>query len=506
MSDQSALLAVIPARGGSRGIPRKVLQPVDGVPLLLRTLRTVEQSRVAARLVVSTEDAEIAAFARLRGYEVLDRPAELASDTATLAAVVKHAVEALEWDGLVGVFQPTCPLLRPETIEEFVWRFAGAGLDWAISSVPARRITWGNGQCLSPRANRQDLPGHICQESGAVQVMTADYARVPHGTTGTFPILEDQALDIDTHADLAAARQALGRRRIEFRVVASAEKGLGHVWRCLQLSDALAHHNVCWSFGPEDCSEWATRLLDQRGIAWWPGRGGAWPDLLVVDALDAAEVFVPAAKAAGSKVVVFEHDGPACRMADLVVDEFADPRWTILRPEFTCLPAKLVDPDRSPRVLVTFGGTDPAGLNGRIASTLAYALDAEVRAIAGPGAEPFAAGKATIVEHAVMSEEMCWADVVVTGQGRTVAEAVACGTPVVSVAANERESRHARLPGVLYLGLWAAVSDEALVRTVSRLLERPKLRAEMAETARASIDGKGVERIVHQIEGLLRGL
>ena len=106
------MLAVIPARGGSRGIPDKALQLVGGKPLILRTVETVEAAAFAERIVVTTDCPQIAGFCKLRGIEVLDRPSELAADDVPLAPVIDHAVQALGWAGSVAVFQPTCPLLR----------------------------------------------------------------------------------------------------------------------------------------------------------------------------------------------------------------------------------------------------------------------------------------------------------------------------------------------------------------------------------------------------------
>lgn len=507
------ILCVIPARGGSKTIPRKVLQPIDGAPLLLRTYETISRSGVADRIVVSTEDAEIASVCRLRGIEVVDRPVELAQDCSTIADVSAHTVQTLGWDGLLLVAQPTCPLLSVDTIVAFVQRFRQCTFDWAIGTTAEPHIFWQDGHPLVHRDNRQQLaadPRCVQRETGALQIMTAEYARTGKGLRTTFPIPADEALDIDTYADLEAARHALGRRTILFHVVASDEKGSGHLRRCLRLSEALGHHNVVWqTYGLE---AWALAEAERRGVK-FVGDSRVC-DLAVIDALDEADRLAPRYAAAGIPTVVLEPDGArrTHRFADVVIDEFADPKWTVLRPEFLNLPARTVA-EKGTKVLVTFGGTDPAGLNARVAAMLGYGTDAEVRVIQSPAAaeiQPYpkrtSCGRATVVRDANMAEEMCWADLVVTGQGRTVAEAVACGVPVVSLAQNERESRHAKLPGVLYLGLWAAVSDEALLRTVNRLLDNPILRAEMAGTARASVDGKGVDRICFEVERLLRGL
>ena len=92
-------IAVIPARGGSKRIPRKNIRPFLGVPLLARTLTLVRQSGVFDRIVVSTDDEEIAAIAAGAGGEVpFRRPPELANDTAGTLPVIKHAIGAIEAD------------------------------------------------------------------------------------------------------------------------------------------------------------------------------------------------------------------------------------------------------------------------------------------------------------------------------------------------------------------------------------------------------------------------
>jgi CMP-N-acetylneuraminic acid synthetase/spore coat polysaccharide biosynthesis predicted glycosyltransferase SpsG len=508
------LLCVVPARGGSRGILRKNLRTVAGKPLLLHTLETIRRSGVATRIVVSTDDPQIAGVARLHGYEVLDRPAELANDTATLADVIKHAVETLAWNDNVLLAQPTCPLLTSGTVVSFVSEFRRLNFDWAIAGTRLDHIMWQDGRPLTGRKNRQQLATDsraVWRESGALQMMTAETARTGNGQRTMIPIPEAEALDIDTHADLAAAQLALGRKTIEFRVVASDEKGSGHLYRCLALSDALSHHDVRWS--PHGLEGWAYEIVHSRGVRVcdFSQPDDVIPaDLVVIDCLDQAETLVPAAKARGSKVVVFEPEGADVRGADLVLDEFADPRYAVLRPEFLGLPAKRMSPKGDHRILVTFGGTDVAGLSGRVASMLSFACDAEVRVVIGPGAKrpegPVFVKRVEVLDQPNMAEQMCWADLVVCSQGRTVAEAVACGTPVVAIAANERESRHARIPGVVYLGLHVQVGDQQIIDTANRLLGRAALRQEMVSTASQYVDGLGVDRIVMECEKLLRGL
>jgi len=121
-------VALIPARGGSRRIPRKNARPFLGVPSIQRTIKTVQESGVVDRLIVSTDDGEIAMLAREAGAEIPGtRPADLSDDHATTLAVVRHAVD--EWlkdhgrDEILWVVYPAALLLRPGDLQAARTRF-----------------------------------------------------------------------------------------------------------------------------------------------------------------------------------------------------------------------------------------------------------------------------------------------------------------------------------------------------------------------------------------------
>src|SRR3990167_8395934 len=140
------MLAVIPARKNSQGIPGKALRTVAGVPLILRTLRTVEESGIAERIVVSTDDPVVHAFCELRGFACIERPAELAKDSTPLLDVARHAANAESWSGLVAMFQPTCPLVQAETLRRVCKKWQSTGFDWAITAADDPHIYWRDGK------------------------------------------------------------------------------------------------------------------------------------------------------------------------------------------------------------------------------------------------------------------------------------------------------------------------------------------------------------------------
>lgn len=509
------LLAVVPARGGSRGIPRKVLQQVGGVPLLLRTLRTVRASNVSEYIAVSTDDEEIAALTRLWGFEVIMRPPNLATDETPLSAVAEHAARALNWKENVGLFQPTCPLLTPVTVMVAVQMFDNVDADWAITAAKDPHLFWQSGACIVPRANRQVLvrdEACLLRESGAVQLFShAGLFGIDHEIRKILlPIPPEESLDIDTWEDLSLARQAVQRRNILFRIVVGEQVGSGHLFRAIRLAEALHPHRCGISIENLDAPTWALEMLDQRGL-WWEGCESSFmeqADMVILDTLDTTMAQCSEWKRSGVTVVSFEDCGAGLSWADLVVNELmpsndereyrllAGPRYAVLRNEFAAAPKWA--PQRN-RVLVTFGGTDPARLNARVTQALA---GYDLRVMLGPGCDPTGV-KGNIVKDGSMAEEMHRAALVITGRGRTQYEAAAMGAPALLIAANERESRHTVCPGHYNLGLHVVVSDGLICEAVHRLFSGDTLLAEMSATARAAVDGRGVDRIVRRLEGLL---
>lgn len=122
------LLAIIPARGGSKGLPRKNIRKLAGLPLIVYSIRAGQAATSVDRLVVSTEDAEIAKVARDNGAAVVERPHDLAQDDTLTRPVIDHAMRALASDGYtpdaVLTLQPTSPLRTARHIDEAAALFA----------------------------------------------------------------------------------------------------------------------------------------------------------------------------------------------------------------------------------------------------------------------------------------------------------------------------------------------------------------------------------------------
>lgn len=219
------VLALIPARGGSKGLPGKNILPVAGRPLLAWSVDAARAARSVDRVVLSSDDDAIMAAARACGCEVpFVRPASLASDTATTIDVVMHALDALPGYDLIVLLQPTSPLRTAADIDAACERLASSGAPACVSVSPVDQNPYwmyhlGDNQNLVPIVEtppgvtrRQDLPA-VYALNGAVYVADTAWLR----RTRTFvtretvahPMPAERSIDIDTNADFEAFEKAV---------------------------------------------------------------------------------------------------------------------------------------------------------------------------------------------------------------------------------------------------------------------------------------------------------
>lgn len=224
-------VAVIPARGGSKGIPLKNIREVAGKPLVAWAIEACLATESIDRTIVSTDHEGIAEVAREWGAEVpFMRPEEFAGDAVTLDPVIYHAVTELEErDGkeidIVLTVQPTCPLLRPGTIDRSVETLVEGGYDAVIMLKEIRHMYWRrvNGHfepMFKKRANRQELEP-LYPETGAVFASRRSVV-TPENRLGTnighVIGSEEEAIDIDTEIDLLLAELVIEQARREGRL------------------------------------------------------------------------------------------------------------------------------------------------------------------------------------------------------------------------------------------------------------------------------------------------
>ncbi len=234
MSEHRHVLALIPARGGSKGILRKNLVLLGGRPLLVHTLEQARDTPAIERIVVSTDDDEIACCASDWGAEVLRRPAELASDTASSETALEHALDTLrDREGyepeLVVFLQVTSPLRRKGDISRAIATLDAQGADALFSACPAHGFVWrrqdAHLESLSydfrNRPRRQDI-GEDFLENGSIYVFKPSvlrrYKNRLGGKIAVYPMDPLDSFQIDEPADLGLFERLMQLRSDEHEV------------------------------------------------------------------------------------------------------------------------------------------------------------------------------------------------------------------------------------------------------------------------------------------------
>jgi CMP-N-acetylneuraminic acid synthetase len=220
-------IAVIPARGGSKGIPNKNLVEVNGQSLLLRAITCAMQSGVVDFVVVSSDDRSILEAATAAGAIAINRPAHLSSDTAAIEGAISHALQKFLEDHptptTLVLLQPTSPLRRPSTISDAVQLFAENGYEGSVFGVieaehhPYKTLIAADAIVQPVRTvedlsrPRQDLP-KAYRQSGSVYVVGVqdflDNNSLFINPVRWIEVSTEEAIDVDTPADLEAARKA----------------------------------------------------------------------------------------------------------------------------------------------------------------------------------------------------------------------------------------------------------------------------------------------------------
>ena len=227
------VLGIIPARGGSKGLPDKNLMPLAGQSLVARAAAAARDSGVVDRVILTTDSSAIADEGRRAGIEVpFIRPAALAADDTPMLPVLRHAVETLEASGwtaeIILLLQPTSPLRQPSHLRDAVTRLRESGADSVVSVVEVPRH-------LSPdyvmRVVGDELKPFLPEGERTTRRQDARAAYVRDGTVYAFwrdtlmrhdsiygsrclPLIipAEESVTIDVPADWAAAERLLHER------------------------------------------------------------------------------------------------------------------------------------------------------------------------------------------------------------------------------------------------------------------------------------------------------
>lgn len=208
MAGSRVILGVTPARGGSKGVPRKNIRELCGKPLLAWTIQAAQNAQLLDEYVVSTEDAEIAQVAKEWGARVLWRPPTLATDEADTFPVLQHVLNEAPADTLV-LLQATSPIRDDGLIDDCIQRFLDTQADSLATGFICKTVEYGKNDL-----RRQDIPGFF-YDDGNVYVMKAEMiiGGERYGQRIERVLLDrEQNVEIDDEFDLWLAEQILKRR------------------------------------------------------------------------------------------------------------------------------------------------------------------------------------------------------------------------------------------------------------------------------------------------------
>ena len=538
----SRIIVVIPARGGSKRIPRKNVRIMNGKPLILYS---IENASALAKdhdvdVVVSTDDEELMGIVRAHGMEVIERDPVLAADKVTLDPVIydavlkKEAMKGIKYD-IVITMQATSPTLKKETLISAVELFEKEDFDTMISCVNKPHLSWTkkDGQIIKnyeKRLNSQELPCNFL-ETGAFLITKRECVNENTRIGDRITVFEtdaNEAVDIDTEEDWIAAESILKRKKILLRCVGQQKLGMGHIYRCLTIAYKLIGNDLLFvtdseshmgieklkeSFFPMEIvkNDWEYEEVLKNYM----------PDVVINDVLDTDENLIKLERKYTNRIVNFEDMGPGAWLADAVINALYENRknkpsnvyegsdYFFIRDEFLEEKPKEFS-EECRNIMIMFGGADPSNLTGKlydICKVLHPKMpDVEFHFLTGFAYENKEGIKDEpesniFVHHDAkrVSFYMKQADLCITSQGRTVFELASMGVPAIVLAQNEREAEHVFAGmgnGFINLGIGEKTDSLTIIKTIQYLADMPKVRWEMRNLQLSKKFEKGQERVI----------
>jgi spore coat polysaccharide biosynthesis predicted glycosyltransferase SpsG len=554
--DLMRILFVVPARGGDREVPYLNIKKLGGLPLIAHTLVEAGKSRHPHTLVVSTDDDQVAQVAEEYGAQVpFRRPSELASDSAELKDIVRHAVAFVEerektrFD-VVVTLQATSPFRTGRQIDEAIDLLESHKLDSVISLKELRSLTWrkasGKLEPVFERAGRREELEPLYQEDGAIRVLRREVLdsderlgkRIGH-------VLMDKmsALTVHDIYDFWLAERLTHLPRVLFRTDGSAQMGMGHVYRSLAAARAFSEisptADICFLMRadrPEGVQHvtregFPVRVLPENDESALPAIRDYSPNIIVNDLPFLEDSYLKSLATLGASTIHFvdtladiekPREMAATIIAALAEDEVeledyhAGPAFAILREAFQKRSTDVAE--RGRRVVLTFGGSDPQKLTLKALSSLGPLAESvsglEVTAILGPAfshrAEldgllkrlPYRPRILSRVEH--MADILVEADLVLCSGGMTVFEIAALGRPGLVLCQNAKEEarmqRFARGGSVLNLGLGTETGEHVIREKTAALLSDRGLRRKMSEAGANLVEPGGAANVADVID------
>lgn len=535
------ILAVIPARAGSKGIPNKNIRFIAGHPLIYYAIKNAISSKYITDVVVTTDSQLVRVIAEQMGAFVWMRDESLCQDDVTLDAVVDDVVENMTykaWDYVVTM-QPTSPTLSVDTLDKAIHYSIINDLDTVISAINAPSLSWKIDESgrkvpnYEKRLNRQYLPP-CYMETGAFVVSKANVVNAETrigSKVDVFEVPEVESQDIDDFSDLISASAMLDRKKVAIYVNGNNKIGLGHIYRTLEIADEFylkpdiyynKNETDVHAFGRtthklipvNDVSELFVRCKREKYT------------IFINDVLSTSSKYMMQLREnlpSKAKIINFEDDGDGASKADLVFNAllgkstqkniYTGEKYYVCSKAFMFYqPITIGNIVRT--ILVSFGGADPQNYTERILSIIkgksyekykfTIVLGRAKRNVEELMKYNALDNVKILYDVENMPEIMSTADIAITSRGRTGYELSMLGIPAIVMAQNMRETKHKFMcadNGFDYLGL--NPSDEMIKAHLDLYLGLSKLERKRCQDLmlRHDLYG-GRKRIMRLIDSL----
>ena len=523
MFNNNKILVVIPARGGSKGIPRKNVRLLDGQPLISYSINVAKSSEYVDDVVITTDDSEIALLSEKFGASVIRRSEELSTDETPLDPVVYDAMvqkEKLAFDeyDLVITLQPTSPLIKTSTLDQVIEKFEDFAIDSVITVVDDRRLSWGydeNNERFFPnyieRKNRQDLPKDF-KETGAIlatrRKFVNEFSRL--GTNiDIVEVSQEESVDVTNYEDWWIAEKYLQRKKIAIVPNASESAGTKHINRCLSVASKLVFHDILFLL--EETHQLGIDIIEKYNYNYkiYDGKDDLInclrdysPDLLLNDIADTSSEYISILRDEGYFVINFEDLGTGSGLANVVFDAlyehdlsekniYTGYEYYLLRDEFYFQPQKIITHAVN-NVLITFTGEDEDNLTEKVInSILSTNYEGRINVIVGltyPDLEglisKYESNQSIQIYQNVsnISEFMFKADIIFSSASKRMYDICSLGVPTICLCQNERELSHVfanESNGFINMGLGVDVEMQQLIDQFVNLVNDYDLRVAM---------------------------
>lgn len=530
------ICAIIPARAGSKGIPNKNIRIIGGHPLIYYSILNALRSDYITDVIVSTDSPDVGIIANQMGAKVKWRDAKLCEDSVTLDSVVADAIPEGDWDYVITM-QPTSPTLKTETLDSAIEYAVSNDIDTVISVINSPHLAWTeeNGKKIpnyKERLNRQFLPPYYV-ETGAF-VISKFSVVTPETRIGknvdVFELSEDESYDIDNFEDMRNAAAILERKSIAIYVNGNNKRGIGHIYRALELADEFyVKPDIFYDTNQTDPNVFGKtthNLIPVNGIAelFEQCKKNSY-SIFINDILTTSIDYMIGLRSVlpNAKIVNFEDDGEGIIKADLVFNAlFHDSKYPqVYAGEKYYIAGKtfmFYEPidikDKVKRIFVCFGGADPQNYSDRI---LNMAIKPEYKnyhfvVVLGRAKN----NVETLLEFnkydnievlydvSNIPELISKCDVGITSRGRTGYELAILGVPSISISQNKREERHGFVcneNGFTYIGL--NPTDEIIENNMRMYLTMSKESRQRFHNMLLSHDLRsGRRRVVNLINNL----